>query len=40
MEGVGFTIAFSVLGFSYLVGIALMLFVQDTNNRLEVAAAT
>ena len=39
MEGVGFTIAFSVLGFSYLVGIALMLFVQDTNNRLEVAAA-
>jgi MFS family permease len=40
MEGVGFTIAFSVLGFSYLVGIALMLFVQDTNDRLGVAAAT
>jgi MFS family permease len=40
MEGVGFSIAFSVLGFSYLVGIALMLFVQDTNDRLEVAAAT
>jgi MFS family permease len=40
MEEMGFTIAFSVLGFSYLLGMAIMLFVQDTNNRLKIAGAT
>lgn len=39
MENFGFTFAFSVLGFSYLIGITLMLFVKDTrvDHRLAVA---
>ena len=31
MENLGFTFAFSVMGFSYLIGITLMLFVKDTK---------
>ncbi|HEU0021349.1 MAG TPA: MFS transporter [Dehalococcoidia bacterium] len=32
MENLGFTFAFSVLGFSYVAGILLMFFVVDTRN--------
>jgi dipeptide/tripeptide permease len=39
MEGMGFTIAFSVLGLSYLIGMTIMLFVEDTNNRRAAARA-
>jgi MFS family permease len=40
MEGMGFTFAFSVLALSYLLGMALMLLVQDTNKHPQVAATT
>jgi hypothetical protein len=33
MEGMGFTFAFSMLAISYLLGMALMLLVQDTNKH-------
>lgn len=32
MENLGFTFAFTVLGFSYVAGILLMFFVEDTRN--------
>jgi MFS family permease len=40
MEGMGFTFAFSVLALSYLLGMALMLLVQDTNKHPQAAATT
>lgn len=40
MERLGFTVAFSVLGFSYVFGIVLMLFVKDAKPAPEVAVAT
>lgn len=40
MENLGFTFAFSVLGFSYLIGISLMFFVRDTKSAPQVAAAS
>jgi MFS family permease len=32
MENLGFTFAFTVLGFSYVAGILLMFFVEDTRS--------
>jgi len=40
MQQYGFTTAFSVLGVSYVVGIALMFFVKEAKPGLEVVAAT
>lgn len=40
MQRFGFTIAFSVLGFSYVFGIVLMLFVKDAKPTPMVAVAT
>ncbi len=40
MENLGFTFAFSVLGFSYVIGITLMLFVKDTKTAPQLATAS
>ena len=40
MENLGFTFAFSVMGFSYLIGITLMLFVKDTKIAPSLQAAS
>jgi MFS family permease len=40
MENFGFTFAFSLLGLSYIIGMALMLFVKDTRTAPQVATAS
>lgn len=40
MQHFGFTVAFSVLGFSYVFGITLMLFVKEAKPAPEIVAAT